>query len=296
MTVFAKYAKQSGGKVRKKRELADGAFYHVTSRTNNKIRVFENKMGRKIMELTLQDAKDKFHFRLTNFCIMPTHIHLLIQPEEGTNLSRIMQWIKIQSAKRWNFIHGCTDHMWGQTYFSRPIKDQNEYDFVMEYIDQNPVKAGLSETSYDWKASGAFYKAHGLTELVDYDQFERTKYRDVKLLLPVPYIVANLLPTAQLEKILKYYGTYALDLEELYKTLRNIPSLSGTKSNEPKHVYMRYYTPTADYFIYEYDKDDIMFGKYQLNVYPHTTENRIFSLAGLKKTQDIKLDLSVITR
>ena len=280
--------------MRKKRELAEGAFYHVTSRTNNKTRVFENKMGRKIMELTLQDAKDKFHFRLTNFCVMPTHIHLLIQPEERTNLSRIMQWIKIQSAKRWNFIHGCTDHLWGaQPYFSRPIKDQNEYDFVMDYIDQNPVKAGLSETPYDWKASGAFYKAQGLTELVDYDQTERTKYRDVKLLLPVPYIVANLLPTAQLEKNLKYYGTYALDLQELYKTLRNIPSLSGTKSNKPMQVYMRYYTPTAEYFIYEYDKDDIMYGKYQLNVYPHTTENRKFSLAGLKKTQDIKLDLSV---
>jgi len=244
------------------------------------------------MELTLQNAKDKFHFRLTNFCVMPTHIHLLIQPEEGSNLSRIMQWIKIQSAKRWNLIHGCTDHLWGaQPYFSRPIKDQNEYDFVMEYIDQNPVKAGLSEKPYDWKASGAFYKAQGLTDLVDYEQFERTKYRDIKLLLPVPYIVANLLPTAQLEKILKNYKTYALNLEELYKTLRNIPSLSGTKSNNPKCVYMRYYTPTADFFIYEYDKEDIMFGKYQLNVYPHTTENRIFSLAKLKATQDIKLDL-----
>ena len=32
---------------------------------------------------------------------------------------------------------------------------------LMDYIDQNPVKAGLSETPYDWKASGAFYKAQG---------------------------------------------------------------------------------------------------------------------------------------
>ena len=97
--------------MRKKREFTEGAFYHVTSRTNNKIRVFENKLGRKIMEITLQDAKDKFHFRLTNFCIMPTHIHLLIQPEAGTNLSSIMHWVKKQSAKRWNFTHGSIDHM-----------------------------------------------------------------------------------------------------------------------------------------------------------------------------------------
>jgi hypothetical protein len=46
----------------KKREFTEGAFYHVTSRTNDKIRVFENNLGRKIMLITLQDAKEKFHY------------------------------------------------------------------------------------------------------------------------------------------------------------------------------------------------------------------------------------------
>jgi len=77
--------------MRKKREFVTGAFYHVTSRTNDKIRVFENNLGRKIMLITLQDAKDKFNFRLTNFCVMPTHIHLLIKPEPNTNLSDIIK-------------------------------------------------------------------------------------------------------------------------------------------------------------------------------------------------------------
>ena len=80
--------------MRKKREITEYAFYHVISRTNDKIRVFENKLGRKIMLMTIQDAKDKFRFFLTNFCIMPTHIHLLIKPEKGSSLSVIMQWIR----------------------------------------------------------------------------------------------------------------------------------------------------------------------------------------------------------
>jgi len=89
-----------------------GAFYHVTSRTNDKIRVFDNNLGRKIMLIILQDAKDRFKFCLTNFCVMPTHIHLLIKPNPATNLSDVMKWIKSVSAKRWNFIHGSTDHLW----------------------------------------------------------------------------------------------------------------------------------------------------------------------------------------
>jgi len=54
--------------LRKKRLFIGGAFYHVTSRTNDKIRVFENRLGRKIMLIVLQDAKDKYHFWLANFC------------------------------------------------------------------------------------------------------------------------------------------------------------------------------------------------------------------------------------
>jgi len=99
--------------MRKNRQFIDGAFYHVTSRTNDRIRVFERNLGRRIMLMILQDAKEKFCFRLANFCVMPTHIHLLIEPGEGTNLSMIMQWIKTRSAKSWNRIHGSKDHLWG---------------------------------------------------------------------------------------------------------------------------------------------------------------------------------------
>ena len=73
--------------MRKKREFIEGAFYHVTSRTNDRIRIFKNKLGRKIILIVLQNAKDKFRFRLANFCIMPPHIHLLLKPIEGTGLS-----------------------------------------------------------------------------------------------------------------------------------------------------------------------------------------------------------------
>ena len=113
--------------MRKKREFLEGTFYHVTSRTNDKIRIFENRLGRKIMLMVLHDAKEKFRFRLANFCVMPTHIHLLIESGEGTNLAMIMQWIKTNSAKRWNKIHGSIDHVWGDRYFSRKVKDPQDF-------------------------------------------------------------------------------------------------------------------------------------------------------------------------
>jgi len=147
--------------MRRRREIVEGAYYHVTSRTNDKIRVFENRLGQKIMLIVLEEAVEKFRFRLENFCVMPTHIHLLIRPEEEPNLSIIMQWIKTRLAKRWNCLNGSKDHIWGSRYFSRVIKDQDDFEAVMDYIDQNPVKEGLAATPADWPASGAFQREHG---------------------------------------------------------------------------------------------------------------------------------------
>ena len=66
----------------------------------------------------------------------------------------------------------------------------------MNYIDQNPVAAKLVTDPAEWKASGAFYKLHGLTDLVDYFPHERQNY--VKLIAPPPHSVSQLFPPAQL--------------------------------------------------------------------------------------------------
>ena len=105
--------------MRKNRDFTPGVAYHVTSRTNDKNRAFSRYLGQKIMLLTLQAAKRKYRFKLHNFCVMPTHIHLLITPADGTDLSRIVQWLKTHSAHRWNCIHGSKDHLWGERFFSR---------------------------------------------------------------------------------------------------------------------------------------------------------------------------------
>jgi len=273
----------------KKRVFIGGAYYHVTSRTNDKIRIFENRLGRKIMLMTLQDAKNKFHFRLANFCVMPTHIHLLIKPIEGTSLSNIMHYIKNHSAKWWNCIHGSTDHVWGKRYFARIVKDQQDFDFIMDYIDQNPVKVGLSPTPEEWKASGAYYKALNLPGLVDFTPTDHLSY--IKLLSPIPPIVSRLLPPAQLSHTMQYFGAYAEAIDRLYKTVSTMPHIGDTETVKDPPIYLHYFTDTADYFICEYDGEDTMFGKVRFSEPPLAViEYRKFSLTNLKSHQFIKLD------
>jgi len=275
--------------MRKKREFTEGAFYHVTSRTNDKIRVFENNLGRKIMLITLQDAKDKFNFRLTNFCIMPTHLHLLIKPEGNTNLSDIMKWIKTISAKRWNFIHGSTDHLWGERFFARAIKNYEEYGAIMEYIDQNPVVAGLSPTPEEWKASGAFYKKNEIYSLVDFTLYDKPK--DVLLLPSIPFNVSKIIPPLQFEHVRHYMGVYFSALDKLFDLLQRIPNVSDTENISKPPTFLHYYTQTHDYFIAGYDGDNTMYGKIKSNVYPEKNQYQLFKLSDLLKNPLLKLEL-----
>jgi len=274
--------------MRKNREFIEGAFYHVTSRTNNRVSVFDKKIGQELMLLTLQNAKEKFQFCLTNFCIMPTHIHLLIKPKNGDILSNIMQWIKTRSAKRWNFIHHSNDHLWGQRYFARVIQNMEDYSNVMNYIDKNPVEMGLASAPSDWKASGSFYKLHNITGLVDYTPQERLNY--IKLIAPIPHSVSLLIPPFQLKHVLNHLETYSDAIDHLYTSIPMIPQLGITDTIQEPIVYLRYFTETVDYLIQEYDGVDTMYGKVCNIAYPNNAKSQKLKLTQLKGNKHIKLD------
>jgi putative transposase len=112
-------------------------------------------------------AKKKFGFELFNFTVMGNHVHFLIKPGEGASLSEIMQWIKCNFAKMWNKKHHTKGHLWGERFFSRIIRDEEDFAKTSEYIDNNPVEAKLVKKAEDWKFGGLFHKIRGIVWLVD---------------------------------------------------------------------------------------------------------------------------------
>jgi len=74
----------------------------------------------------------------------------------------------MRSAKRWNNVRGSTDHMWGNRFYANLINSERKFDFAMNYIDLNPVAAGLAANPAEWKTSGAYYKAHNIKGLLDH--------------------------------------------------------------------------------------------------------------------------------
>jgi putative transposase len=172
--------------MRKKRDFQAGGIYHVTSRTNNKHWAFQYRWGKKIIMLTLEGVKKRFDFRLLNFCVMTNHIHLLIQPAGAEDLPKIMHWFKTHSSKRWNFIHKSSGHLWGNRYYARPVAGFLDYLRVMDYIDRNPVEAGLAGAVGEWKESGAWHRIRRVEGLVDSHSIGDLFRPPAVALLPAP--------------------------------------------------------------------------------------------------------------
>jgi putative transposase len=153
--------------MRKPRELREQAKYHVTARANRKEMILDSSRTKALFLDVIAKAKKRYSFRIDNFTVMGNHFHLIIQPGKGVSLSRIMQWILSVFAQAYNRQHGFTGHVWGERFFSRIIGTVREYLWTFSYIDENPVKAGLTDFGGDWTYGGLFFRRRGIQEIID---------------------------------------------------------------------------------------------------------------------------------
>ncbi len=111
----------------------------------------------KLMEETLFHH-DGIHYRLVRWCIMPNHVHVMIEPMEPYTLSDILkEWKSYTShvAKKELDIFG---NFWMQEYYDRYVRDMDHYKNAISYIDNNPVKAKLAKRPSDWRWSSAYWE------------------------------------------------------------------------------------------------------------------------------------------
>jgi len=129
--------------------------------------ILETSAMKELFLSVVKRAKQKYNFRLENFCIMGNHFHFIIQPDRGQSLSAIMRWILSVFAMAYNKIKGFTGHVWGCRFFSRIIASLWELLQVFEYIDENPVRASQVDDRREWQWGGLWHNRTGCHEIVE---------------------------------------------------------------------------------------------------------------------------------
>lgn len=87
-------------------------------------------------------------------CVMPNHVHLAcipLQREDGTYyaLHRILQSLKRHTARQANKILERQGTFWQAESYDHVVRDADELARIVQYVINNPVKAGLVS---DWEA------------------------------------------------------------------------------------------------------------------------------------------------
>ena len=94
-------------------------------------------------------------YELFAWVIMSNHVHLLIQPLKS--LSEITRAVKKTSARRANLILGRSGlPFWQDESYDHWVRNGKQFDRIVQYIESNPVKAGLVDRAERWPWSSAF--------------------------------------------------------------------------------------------------------------------------------------------
>ena len=145
---------------RKTREEIPGRSYHVTARRVDRTLLFLDEADYRRYVTLLAKTVEEFDWILLSFCLMPNHIHLLVELREP-NLGRGMHWLQKSYARYFNDRYGRRGRLFEHRYEPRLVTDDLYFVTVVVYIEQNPVKAGLSATPEDWPWSSRGIAARG---------------------------------------------------------------------------------------------------------------------------------------
>jgi putative transposase len=130
-----------------------GAFYHITSRGNERKKVFKSKRDREKFLEYLESATQRYDAVIHVYCLLDNHYHLLLETPSG-NLSQIMRHINGAYTTYCNVKRKRSGHLF-QGRYKAILVDADEYaKELSRYIHLNPVRAEMVATpeEYDWSS------------------------------------------------------------------------------------------------------------------------------------------------
>lgn len=104
---------------------------------------------------------DEERYRLLSWCIMPNHVHVLIETRAQYPLAGVLHSWKSFSGHAAVRLLRIRGEFWQREYFDRYVRNAEHYEKVVAYIEENPVKAGLAKIKTDWPWSSAKFRISG---------------------------------------------------------------------------------------------------------------------------------------
>jgi REP element-mobilizing transposase RayT len=101
---------------------------------------------------------DDTRYRLHAWVVMPNHVHVLLTPRQGHTVGGVVQSWKSFTSRRALEMLRRKAPFWQADYFDRQIRNEQHYAAALDYIEMNPVKAGLCNEPQEWPFSSTHWR------------------------------------------------------------------------------------------------------------------------------------------
>jgi len=155
-------AKKNNENINDIQKIYFGKYDSLLDNSKSNINYLQNKDLAKIVVDKIMQL-DNTMYQLICFCIMPNHVHLLINTfgysskknnsatTKDYYLSEIMQTIKGSTSRKCNLFQNKTGKFWQSENYDHYVRNDDELKRIINYIIQNPVKAKLCNNINDWQ-------------------------------------------------------------------------------------------------------------------------------------------------
>jgi len=129
----------------------------------------DDRLAAKVVESLTYFAGQRY--ALWAYVVMPSHFHWVFEPacewieglgskaDDRSPRQRIMHSVKMYSARWCNKLLGRKGAFWQDESYDHCIRDLDELERAIDYVELNPVKAGLANAPEAWTHSSARYRA-----------------------------------------------------------------------------------------------------------------------------------------
>ena len=125
------------------RPVVPGQPMHITQRGNNRMAMFETPEDYGHFRETLRITSEHGRCAVHAYVFMTNHVHLLVTPDDAEGPARMMQALGRRYVSYFNHRYGRTGTLWEGRYRSTLIDSAHYLLTCAQYIELNPVRAGM---------------------------------------------------------------------------------------------------------------------------------------------------------
>jgi putative transposase len=147
------------------RIIAPGFPHHVTQRGNRRQPTFFSDDDYYSYIDLMAEWCRQYGVLIWAYCLMPNHVHLIAVPKEKDSLHLAIGEAHRRYTQMINFREGWRGHLW-QGRFSSYVMDERYLLACVRYVENNPVRAKLSNRAEKWRWSSAAPHMSGKDDLL----------------------------------------------------------------------------------------------------------------------------------